>query len=298
LPPIEVEMRLMVFIILALAILLSGSSVANAQGTSADKPQVPTVSFCDLARNPSRYDGKTVRVRATLIRNHIGGVDCCDPFLTDLSCYGDDTIMVAKVDPSYRWDAEILRAFDSISSKRDDQGNSRADVTVVGRYDGPTGIGYGNLNWARSQFVIMRYEQVKPVNPRLPWFWQLKKQPAPLTVAEQEIRQKDLRLEFYLVGDRSNKEEIADILAGGYVFSNGENPTGNEAQVTTDVSAAIGGTTAHTIESLRIYGDAAVVLGHINKCSKNVCEEFRYTNVYVTRDRSWRAVVSHLVRIK
>jgi hypothetical protein len=287
----------MVFIILALAILLSGSSVANAQGIAADKPQVPTVSFCDLARNPSRYDGKTVRVRATLIRNHIGGVDCCDPFLMDLSCYGDDTVVVATMDPSYRWgDAEILRAFDSISSKRDDQGNSRADVAVVGRYDGPTGIGYGNLNWARSQFEIMRYQQVKPIDSQIPWFWQLKKQPAPLTEAEQEIRRKDLRLEFYLVGDRSYLERIADILAEDYFFSNGEN-SGNKPQVITGTSAA-NGETSFTIESLRIYGDAAVVLGHIKNCSKNGCEEFRCTNVYVTRDRSWRAVVSHLVRIK
>ena len=287
----------MLFIILALAILLSGSSVANAQGIAADKPQVPTVSFCDLARNPSRYDGKTVRVRAILIRNHIGGVDCCDQFLMDLSCYGDDTVVVATVDPSYRWDAEIHRAFDSISSKRDDQGNSRADVTVVGRYDGPTGIGFGNLNWARSQFEIMRYEQVKPVDPGTPWFWQVKKQPAPFTEAEQEIRAKDQRLQLYLLGDRGYPEEIADILAEDYFFSNGENPSGSKTPVIPGVSGA-SGERSFTIESLRIYGDAAVVLGHIKNCSKNGCEEFRFTDVYVIRDRSWRAVVSHLVRIK
>jgi hypothetical protein len=164
-------MRLIRIITILIFILLTSSVVVSSReeaiiNAASLLQEIKTVSLCELAHNPILYDKKIVRIQAILVENHAPRVDGGDPLLLDLSCYSDDTVVLAEIDPSYQPDAEIQKAFEYSERKKDEYGNSRADVIVVGQYDGPNGIGYGHLNWARSQFVITRYEEVKPINSR------------------------------------------------------------------------------------------------------------------------------------
>src|SRR4029079_15063829 len=45
-----------------------GCAVHGSQGTNTDEP-VATVTYCELMKDPKRYDGKVIRVKAILGRN-------------------------------------------------------------------------------------------------------------------------------------------------------------------------------------------------------------------------------------
>ena len=95
-----------------------------------------------------------------------------DSFLFDQSCYSHDTIVVPEWQRgTNQTDAHILKVFKDTERKRDSHNNDRVEVTIIGQYDGPNGIGYGHLGWARSQLTIMQYEKAEPVADSVPWPW-------------------------------------------------------------------------------------------------------------------------------
>jgi hypothetical protein len=295
------SMFIRLFFALLITSAVNTTTVGQEKGANLLRslPQnIETVSLCELAQSPFRFNKKIVRIRATLVANHAPRVDGGDPFLFDLSCYSWDTLVLVESQPEHRPEPQILKALRDAERKRDKYENSRIDVTLIGRYDAPNGVGYGHLGWARSRILIMRYEEVKPVLDSIPWHWQLEEQAAPLSRAEEQIRQIDSMLQFYIMGERANAAEVRQALAEDYVLVLGENRSRDKGQMNAHPTESFKESSCR-IETIRIYGNAAIVTGYSKRCiEKENCEGFSYMNVYVKRNDTWQAAASHLVPVK
>jgi hypothetical protein len=168
--------KILIAIIITLMLL-----ICVAQGGSIQKAEeIPTVDYCELLRNPEKYDKKTIRVTALLVRGfEVSAFEnpVCD---TERSTW-------VEFDPAsrQRTKKEIQKEFDRVYNpprKRrkgviEIPGPERAELTVAGQFNGPKpGIpigpegkrvltGYGHLNGFKYQFIIKCIEQVKPA----PW---------------------------------------------------------------------------------------------------------------------------------
>lgn len=128
--------------------------------TRGPESKVPTVSFCDLIRDPARFDNKTVRTRAIFFRN-LENEDLNDP-----TCGIEDTYVWVEFDPGYvSADDELKKEFDRTLCPSQPCPTGRAKVTVVGRFDGPSGGPYGHLGGYRFRFLLMRLESAEPADP-------------------------------------------------------------------------------------------------------------------------------------
>jgi hypothetical protein len=119
--------------------------------------KAPVVSFCDLVRSPARYDKLIVRTQAII------HVDRENEFLYDPKCEHEIGGPVwADFDPSYVYNDEKLRQrLMELIRPRLSTPSRTARVTVVGRFEGPSGGPYGHLDGYPSRFSIMRVEQAE-----------------------------------------------------------------------------------------------------------------------------------------
>jgi hypothetical protein len=292
-------------LLLILLIALAGNTAIAGQEKEAPQAQsipkdMPTVSLCELALHPSRFDKKIVRVRAILVTNHAPRVDGGDPFLFDPSCYSYDTMLNTTWQRAALSDAHILKVFKDTDRKRDKYENDRVEVTAIGQYDAPNGIGYGHLGWARSQLTILQYEKAEPVADSVPWHWEMKPQPALARQAEEQIRVIDLWLQAYIMGERAKAADVRPTLTEGYVLVSEENVIrGWKQMATLPVPVQPGKESSVRIKTLQIYGETAIVAGISKRCTQaGDCQSFSYMNTYVKRNNTWQAVASHLVPVK
>ena len=117
-----------------------------------------TVSFCELVRDPERYDKKVIRVKAVLFR----GME--NTYLTDPACAGKDLYLWVEFDESYLYqDEETKRRLDKILCSTQPCPTGTAEVIAIGRFSGPTGGPYGHLDDYRFKFSIFHIEQVRSV---------------------------------------------------------------------------------------------------------------------------------------
>lgn len=291
--------RLLLILLIALAgnTAIAGQEKGVTQAQSIPK-DIPTVSLCELALHPSRFDQRIIRVRAILVTNHTPRMDGDGSFLFDPSCYSDDTILLPQWQRTNPSDTRILKVFKETERKRDKYDNDRVEVTVVGRYDAPNGNGYGHLGWARAQLTIMQYEKAEPVADSVPWHWQMKEQPAPVSQAEEQIRVLDLRLQYYIMGERINAAEVRQALAEDYVFVSDEKVIKGWEQMAALAFEPCKELTIR-IQTKQIFGDSAIVAGISKRCMQDgSCQSFSYMNTYVKRNNIWQAVASHLAPVK
>jgi hypothetical protein len=129
--------------------------------------QTERVKFCDLVREPRRYAGKLIRTKAVLVENHRDRVDGADPFLYDPACRSKDYLVLANWPRSSQDESRAMSELDSIRARPDKRGNSRASVTVVGRFE--SGGRYGHLDWAHSQLIINSVDKAEQVSASAAW---------------------------------------------------------------------------------------------------------------------------------
>ena len=120
--------------------------------------KAPTVAYCELIRNPSRYAKQIVRTEALFYKNLENEV------FYDLAC--DDSRVWVEFDPAYVYSDDALKKdFEKIACLKQQRCEGRALVTAVGRFEGPNENGYGHLGCCPYRFSIMRLEKVAPVLP-------------------------------------------------------------------------------------------------------------------------------------
>ena len=127
-------------------------------------PEAQTVAFCDLVSSPQLYNQKIVRTEAIAARMTFEVV-----FLYAQKCNHSEAWMDFEFDNNKAY--ETLAPLMPVG--RDDQG--QVNVTIVGRFDGPSKEGYGHLNASRFHFLIMAVEKAEAVPPEVPWPWVNKK---------------------------------------------------------------------------------------------------------------------------
>lgn len=129
-------------------------------------PEAESVAFCDLVSSPQLYNQKMVTTRAVaaVMTSEVG-------FLYDPKCNSKD----AWMDYEYENDqaSEVTNAFLRRNGGKNEA--RRANVTIVGRFDGPSKTGYGHLSTLRFHFLIMAVEKAEAVRPDVPWPLDVKK---------------------------------------------------------------------------------------------------------------------------
>jgi hypothetical protein len=140
-----------------------------------DLSKIETVSYCELIKNPSKYDHKIVRVRAiyfTAFENTLLYDQTCEP--------GKPPTAPDKVPAETwaEWDKSFVSKGDSEEAKLNRQlnGFGRKDVTLIGKFNSTNEHNdtnqpnlFGHLNCCQFQFQIMRLEAIvnqNDVKPR------------------------------------------------------------------------------------------------------------------------------------
>jgi len=115
--------------------------------------QAPTVPFCELIRDSARYDKGIVRTQATFFRNMENA------YLFDPACGDENAYIWVEFDPAYGYtDDALKKKLDQLLCPSQPCPIGRAQVTVVGRFEGPDGGPYGHLNDYRFRLSFIRLE--------------------------------------------------------------------------------------------------------------------------------------------
>jgi len=116
--------------------------------------QAPTVPFCELIRDSPRYDKGIVRTQGIFFRNMENA------YLFDPACGGENANIWVEFDPAYVYtDDALKKKLDQFLCPSQPCPIGRAQVTVVGRFEGPSTGPYGHLNGYRFRFSLIRLEQ-------------------------------------------------------------------------------------------------------------------------------------------
>jgi hypothetical protein len=155
-----------------LSVMVSAFSSAKPSPTQAEPSstknavkKAETIPFCDLLNHPRRYNGRIVRTQAI----YVGTLET--EMLYDPSCLRKDTwtqYKSANIKAADQLDRYLPRPL--LTGKP-----ARAEVTVVGRFQGPSKKGFGHLNFAKLRFVVLRLEKVESVAADVPYPWQLER---------------------------------------------------------------------------------------------------------------------------
>jgi hypothetical protein len=123
---------------------------------SAAVDQAPAVPYCELVRNPTHFNNVIVRTEAMYYKNLENSV------FRDLNCA--DSLVWVEFDPAYVYSNEALKKkFTELACLEQARCEGKAQVTTVGRFEGPNETGYGHLGCCPYRFSIMRIEKVDPV---------------------------------------------------------------------------------------------------------------------------------------
>jgi hypothetical protein len=146
--------------------LISNASITGASNNAPEhlNEQTSPIGICKLIKQPSKYAGKTIRLKAVLVENHTPRVDGGDPYLYDPACRDTDFDVVVG------WSSEeSYQPIKNIAEEPDGDGYVRASVVLVGMFHYSGTEKYGHLNWADSQFVVQKVEEVKATAAKTPW---------------------------------------------------------------------------------------------------------------------------------
>ncbi len=127
-------------------------------------PEAEKVSFCDLVSSPELYNRKIVRTQASAVATSELA------FLYEASCDSKEP----WIDFEFENDQASKTLGPLIDRSLGKNKPRRSNVTVVGRFEGPSKEGYGHLNSFRFHFLIMAVEKAEPTPPEVPWPWETK----------------------------------------------------------------------------------------------------------------------------
>jgi hypothetical protein len=145
--------------------LVSDASIVSASGIVAEGLfQKSPIEICKLIKHPSQFAGKTIRLKAVLVENHTPRVDGGDPYLYGPACRKTPFSVVVEFSSQ-----ESYQPLEILSEKPDINGYVRSDVILIGVFHYSGTEKYGHLNWADSQFVVQKVEEVKASAAKTPW---------------------------------------------------------------------------------------------------------------------------------
>ena len=157
--------NLVVLIVLIFSLQPSAHAQKSRRSSSSAK-KIPTVSYCELIRHPSRYNHKMVRVKANLF----GGMEVSA--FEDFQCNEDRSVWV-EFDDAYKscTTQETYKAFRSIFHGSESFGSHKAEIVAVGRFEAAKKFkntpyafgnsGFGHLNQYPYQFTVRCLEQME-----------------------------------------------------------------------------------------------------------------------------------------
>jgi hypothetical protein len=130
-----------------------------------------TVTYCDLVKDPAKYDRQIVRIRALYFTAFE------KTYLYDSACGLNQPPSAPKEFPPEtwaQWDRSLITQGDSDEAKLNRQlnGFGTKDVTVIGRFNSTDEQGaggpnrFGHMGSSRYQFLIMRAEKVVDLKDR------------------------------------------------------------------------------------------------------------------------------------
>ena len=142
------------YLIIMLLLASLGSHPTQAKPDASES--APTISYCELLREPNLYQGKLVRVAATW--NY--GFEWS--YLYHRECMSrENKAWVEFVDED-----EECPQTNKVSMRLKDGFDNKADVVAVGTLAG--GGGYGHMNGHQYQFTIKCLEKAKQIPANVP----------------------------------------------------------------------------------------------------------------------------------
>lgn len=260
-----------------------------------------SVSYCELVKNPYKYDGHIVRVTASMMLEPAGF------FMYDLRCASKDAWTWPELAKSYECEDSVWGVVK--------EGDTRVRRTVVGRFEAPNGTGYGHMNAFRQQIVIQRDELIERVDrdQLLPSDLEV---PAPLIEAETAVTKLDER--WVTAASDADLTSLDSILAREYVLLDPYGLVAHKNDVLADPQSFrlphLKG--AQKQEELHkeiifsisrkvfVFDDSAIVALECGAHDSlkdyplynNPFESFQYTNTYKKRDGGWQLVLTRIAR--
>jgi hypothetical protein len=160
--------RIWLLVTVAAAILgagwLGSSSIGGWIRSRSDhriQQEIQTLTLCELLANPKAHDLKVIRVRAVL------NVSDGDRSLYDPACLTMEPMVGVVPDPSLHYDPRggiPEKYYDLVKSDIDTK-SAGAQMTMVGRFEGPNFLKDGRLSRFQHQFILMRIEAAEPEPP-------------------------------------------------------------------------------------------------------------------------------------
>jgi hypothetical protein len=145
--------------------LVSDASVVSASVIVSERlVSKSPIEICKLIKHPSQYAGKTIRLKAVLVENHTPRVDGGDTYLYGPACRKTPFSVVVEFSSQ-----ESYQPLEILSEKPDINGYVRSNVILVGVFHYSGTKKYGHLDWADSQFVVHKVEDVKATAAKTPW---------------------------------------------------------------------------------------------------------------------------------
>lgn len=156
------QISLLQSVILSIGLLFSNTSLIGEQNTNEAREKIVDVTFCDLVREPSKYDGKVVRVNAIYLVFHHN-------FLYDPNCNSRNYYIHPRLDcdsdESCKKLQDSLNKSDSIYII-----GGRTNIIAVGTFKGPgdSNRGYGIGSTFHFELDIKQIEKAIPTPPDTP----------------------------------------------------------------------------------------------------------------------------------
>ena len=122
------------------------------------------IEICKLIKYPSRYAGKTIRLKAVLVENHTSRVDGGDSYLYGPACRKMPFSVVVEF-----VSMESYQTFEILRQEPDVDGYVRSNVILIGAFHYSGTEKYGHLTWADAKFVVHKVEEVKGTPSKTPW---------------------------------------------------------------------------------------------------------------------------------
>jgi hypothetical protein len=279
----------LIFLSLSAPVFLGKQKEAFASEKRFDISAVPTISFCELGRNPEKYNQKIVRITASYNANWEGG------YLYDMDCRGQDFAIYPEWNTQNDNQLKVSSPNISMFERHNkDNSASRVGITIVGRFNGWNGIGYGHLGSMLHSFDVMAVEKAFAIPDSVPW-----NNPSPLASPVSEAIEK-VRFEshsFLFAFLQSKKAALQQQVADDFTFIDFRGDLLNKAQFLETLSLPDSKKSFSLITNSRIfiYGDIAVVRGQAtNWACPRITEQYQFTNILIKREEKWRILDLHL----
>jgi hypothetical protein len=288
------ERMIMTLLLLSLSapVLLGQQKEATASEKNFDVSAALTVFFCELGRNPEKYQHKIVRITAIYNRwwegDYLRGMDCYGP---DFDIYPEWKIQKENQLKESSTNMEMF-----VRSNQDNSGK-RVGITIVGRFKGWNGIGYGHLGSMFYGFDVLKVEKAFAIPDSVPWA-QPKLLASPITEAIEKVKNESHSFLFAFL--QSKKATLQQQMSDDFTFINPRGDLLDKTQFLETLSPPDSKKTSTLINNAKyfVYGDIAVVRGQAIVCAgSQMTEQYQLTNILAKREEKWQILELHLTAV-